>query len=83
MATFVVKTGEKIRVLLDAGGERFVGGVKKRFPARWADFTRTGSVKTFKQQDIETLKNSANFGVKFFLSKEKDKKEEKKEVVKK
>lgn len=80
MATFIVKAGEKLRVLLDGGGEKFVDGVKKRMPARWADFTRTGSVKTFNKKDIETLKNSANFGVKFFLSKEKDKKEEAKKA---
>ena len=82
MSTFVVKTGEKLRVLLDAGGEKFIGGVKKRTPARWADFTKTGSVTVIKKEDVETLKRSANFGVKFFLAKEKIEVEEKKEETK-
>lgn len=84
MATFISKVGEKIRVLLDGGGEKTVDGIKKKFPARWADFTRTGSVKVFKKEDIETLKRSVNYGKKFTLASEEIKvveKEDKKEKV--
>lgn len=84
MATFIVKVGEKLRVLLDGGGERTVDGIKKKFPARWADFTKTGSVKVFKKEDIETLKRSANYRKKFTLAPEEikvTKKEDKKEKV--
>lgn len=83
MATFISKAGEKIRVMLDGGGEKFIDGVKKRTPCRWADFTKTGSVTVIKKEDVEMLKRSANYGKKFFLAKEKIEVEEKKEVGKK
>lgn len=69
MATFLAKE-KRIRVLLDGGGEKIIDGVKHRFPARWADFTRTGRVVIYKKEDIEFLKNHDGFGKDFFLAAE-------------
>ena len=80
MAKFIAKVGEQIRVLLDGGGERKIDGIKKKVPARWADFTKTGSVKVFRKEDIETLKRSKSYGKKFTLAPEEIKVKEKVKV---
>ena len=39
--------------------------VKKKKPAKWADFTRDGTVTVEKKEHIETLMNSPYYGKDF------------------
>lgn len=66
MTTFIAQK-HRMRVLLDGGGERIVKGIKKKFPARWADFIRTGKVELTDKKYIEILKNAPGYGTDFVV----------------